>query len=180
MTEQRQPTGHDAGGLPPAVNPPQPAAGASAGRKLSARRRAGLGTAVVCGLLAALLGTGLHGQILYTDGAALPWGAAAALLLACALLVWAGLRARSVLMAGVAGIVAYVLVGLMATGMGQKPLIITATSAQPELAVALSGKIWVIGLAVATVAAVAVCAWALKPPRGDRSRADTLPGGTGD
>src|SRR3954471_6150360 len=80
--------------------------------------RAGLGTAVVCGLLAALLGTGLHGQILYQDGTALPWGAAAALLLAWALLVWAGLRVGSVLMAGVAGFVAYVLVGLMATGMG--------------------------------------------------------------
>jgi hypothetical protein len=169
MTEQRQPTGHDAGGLPPAVNPSPPAAGgpAAGDREPSARRpgRAGLGTAVVCGLLAAVLGTGLHGQILYPDGAVLPWGAAAPLLLAWALLVWAGLRVRSVLMAGVAGIVAYVLVGLMATGMGQEPLIITATSAQPELAVALSGKIWVIGLAVATVLAVAVCAWALKPQR---------------
>jgi hypothetical protein len=169
MTEQRQPAGPDAGGLPPAFNPSQPVAGASAagGGQPSARRplRAGLGTAVVCGLLAALLGTGLHGQILYQDGTALPWGAAAALLLAWALLVWAGLRVRSVLMAGVAGFVAYVLVGLMATGMGQEPLIITATSLQPELAVALSGKIWVIGLAVATVLAVAVCAWALKPPR---------------
>ncbi|MCG2624508.1 hypothetical protein LVY72_21700 [Arthrobacter sp. I2-34] len=176
MTEQRQPAGHDTGGLPPAVNqdPPAnqylPAAGASTDGTRARRRpaRAGLGTAVVCGVLAALLGTGLHGQILYlADGTALPWGAAAALLLALALLVWAGVRAGSVLMAGVAGLIAYVLVGLMATGMGQEPLIITATSLRPELAVALSGKIWVVGLAVATVIAVAVTAWALKPPRKD-------------
>jgi hypothetical protein len=115
-----------------------------------------------------VLGTGLHGQLLYLNGTTYPWGAAAALVFACALLVWAGLRVSSVLMAGVAGIVAYVLVGLMVIGMGREPLIITATSARPELAVALSGKIWVVGLAPATVLAVLICAWALKPGRQQR------------
>jgi hypothetical protein len=167
MTEQRHPAGNEAGGMPPAFNPFRPAAGIPGTGRPAGRRPAlrGLGTAVVCGILAAALGTGLHGQLLYVGGSAYPWGAVAALVFAWALLVWAGLKVRSVLMAGVAGIAAYVLVGLMATGLGREPLIITATSAQPELAVALAGKIWVIGLAVATVLAVAVCAWALKPQR---------------
>jgi hypothetical protein len=154
MTKQRQPAGTEAGGLPPAFNPSRPGPGVpgrDAGKRASF---AGLGTAVVCGILVAVLGTGLHGQLLYLDGTAYPWGAVAALVFAWALLVWAGLKVRSVLMAGVAGIAAYVLVGLMATGMGREPLIITPTSAQPELAAALAGKIWVVGLALATVLAV--------------------------
>ncbi|NKX53739.1 hypothetical protein [Arthrobacter mobilis] len=156
MSEQRQPAGYGAGGLPPAVNP--------AGRHRH-RTRAGLGTAVVSGMVAAVLGTSLHGRVLYLDGAGYPWGAVAALVFAVALLVWAGVRARNVLMSGVAGMVAYVLVGLMVTGMGQEPLIITDTTAEPELTVAVAGRIWVVGLAAATVAAIAVCAWALKPGR---------------
>lgn len=125
----------------------------------------GLGTAVACGIAVAVLGTGLHGQQLYLGGTGYPWGAAAALVFAWALLLWAGLKVHSVPMAGVAGLVAYVLVGLMASGMGQEPLIITATSLEPELTVALAGKIWVLGLALATVLAVAACAWALRPGR---------------
>ncbi|MFD1211275.1 hypothetical protein ACFQ36_04385 [Arthrobacter sp. GCM10027362] len=152
MSNERQPAGTDAGGLPPAVKP-------AGGR----RGLAGLGLSVVCGIVAAVLGTSLHGQLLYVGGIGYPWGAVAALVFAWALMVWAGLKARNVFMAGVTGFVAYVLVGLMATGMGREPLIITATSARPELAVALAGKIWVLGLALATVFAVAVSAWALKP-----------------
>jgi hypothetical protein len=179
MTAQRQPADPHESGLPPAFNQPssgQPSDVAGAGpvpagprdqdngrrRRLTSR---GWGTAVAGGLVVALLGTNLHSQVWFTAGQAYPWGAAAALLFAAAAMVWVGLRTMNVLAAGLAGIVAYVLVGLMASGLLGEPLIVTATSADKELAVAIAGRIWTIGLAAMVILSVALTAWALKPRR---------------
>ncbi|EMY33457.1 hypothetical protein D477_014672 [Arthrobacter crystallopoietes BAB-32] len=126
---------------------------------------AGWGTAVVGGLVVALLGTNLHSQVWFTAGQAYPWGAPAALLFAAAAMVWIGVRSQNVMAAGLTGIVAYVLVGLMASGLGGEPLIVTATSAERELAVEIAGRIWTIGLAAMVILAVALTSWALKPRR---------------
>ncbi|MGF9662776.1 hypothetical protein AAIH25_12985 [Arthrobacter crystallopoietes] len=179
MTAQRQPADPHESGLPPAFNLPsgQQLPGATAAGQVpvrpseqeNARRRRltsrGWGTAIAGGLLVALLGTNLHSQVWFTAGQAYPWGAAAALLFAAAAMVWVGLRTMNVLAAGLTGIIAYVLVGLMASGLFGEPLIVTATSADKELAVAIAGRIWTIGLAVMVILSVAVTAWALKPRR---------------
>jgi len=115
--------------------------------------------------LVALLGTNLHSQVWFTAGQAYPWGAAAALLFAAAAMVWIGLRTMNIMAAGLTGIVAYVIVGLMASGLFGEPLIITATSAEKELAVAIAGRVWTIGLAVAVILSLGLTAWALKPRR---------------
>lgn len=179
MTAQRQPAEPHESGLPPAFNPPpgpdSPGATAagqvpdrSPEREDGRRRRLtsrGWGTAAAGGLVVALVGTNLHSQVWFTAGQAYPWGAAAALLFAAAVMVWVGLRTMNVLAAGLTGIIAYVLVGLMASGLFGEPLIVTATSADKELAVAIAGRIWTIGLAVMVILSVAVTAWALKPRR---------------
>ncbi|WP_336712492.1 hypothetical protein [Arthrobacter sp. USHLN218] len=178
MTAQRQPADPHESGLPPAFNPPglNPSGATPAGQvpvrspgqEYGRRRRLtlrGWGTAVAGGLVVALLGTNLHSQVWFTAGQAYPWGAAAALLFAAAVMVWVGLRTMNVLAAGLTGIIAYVLVGLMASGLFGEPLIVTATSAEKELAVAIAGRIWTIGLAAMVILSVAVTAWALKPRR---------------
>ncbi|MEV7647883.1 hypothetical protein [Arthrobacter sp. NPDC089319] len=163
MTEQRQPAG-DHGGLPSAFNP-----SFEAPERPEARRRRppfqGWGTAVFGAVVTAVAGTALHSQILYAEHASYPWGAAAALLFALAVMVWAGLKTRNVLMAGLTGVLAYVLVGLMALAPGTEALIVTGTSAAVELPIAVAGRIWMIGLVPATLAAMLVCIWALKPRR---------------
>jgi hypothetical protein len=189
MTAQRQPADPHESGLPPAFNQSSfdqssvdrpsvdRASGVPAGGQLPAgareqdngrRRRLtsrGWGTAIAGGLVVALLGTNLHSQVWFTSGQAYPWGAAAALLFAAAVMVWVGLRTMNIMAAGLTGIVAYVLVGLMASGLFGDPLIVTATSAERELTVAIAGRIWTIGLAVMVILSVALTAWALKPRR---------------
>ena len=116
-------------------------------------------------MVTAVAGTALHAQILYAADASYPWGAAAALLFALAVMVWAGLKARNVLVAGLTGVLAYVLVGLMALAPGTEPLIVTGTSAAVELPIAVAGRIWMMGWSRPTLAAMLVCIWALKPRR---------------
>lgn len=110
-----------------------------------------------------MVGTALHSQIIYTGEAGYPWGAATALLFALAVMVWAGLRARNVLIAGLTGVLSYVLVGLLALAPGGEPLIVTGTTAPVELPIVVAGKVWMIGLVLATFAALLVSVWALRP-----------------
>jgi hypothetical protein len=113
----------------------------------------------------AVAGTALHSQVLYAGGSGYPWGAAAALLFALAVMVWAGLKTHNVLMAGLTGVLSYVLVGLMAMAPGGEPLIVTGTTAAVELPIAVAGRIWMIGLVFATIVALLACVWALRPRR---------------
>lgn len=163
MTEQRQPTDYGSG-LPPAFKSPD-----AQEPETRVRRRqhpfAGWGTAVVGGVIAAVLGTNLHGQLAYAGDQAYPLGAVLALVFAFAVMVWVGMRADNVLATGLAGMVTYLLVGIMATSLFGDPLIVTETTAEMQLGIELAGKIWMIGLAVAVVLAIVAAAWALKPRR---------------
>jgi len=163
MTEQRQPTDYGSG-LPPAFKSPDAQA---AGSRVRRRQHplAGWGTAVVGGVVAAVLGTNLHGQIAYAGDQAYPWGAVLALVFAFAVMVWVGMRADNVLATGLTGIVTYLLVGTMATSVLGDPLIVTETTAEMQLGIELAGKIWMIGLAAVVVLAIVAAAWALKPRR---------------
>lgn len=110
--------------------------------------------AVLGGLLAAVLGTGLHAQILYVGDAAVPLGAAAALVLSCAVAVFAGVWAGAALWAAAAGLVAYVVLGLFTLDILDTPLIITGTVLEEQPGIVLAGLVWLFGQAVVTIVAV--------------------------
>ncbi|WP_104117151.1 hypothetical protein [Arthrobacter sp. B1805] len=118
--------------------------------------------AVGAGIAAGVLGTLLHGHVLYAGGAALPVGSLAALVLAGCLFLLCGLWARNVILAAVAGAIAYSVVALLSTS--SKTLILTGSSeAAPGLA--LAGNIWLFGVLVVTLGAVALAAVVLRPLR---------------
>ena len=117
------------------------------------------------GILAAGLGTALHAHIWYLPGIALPAGAIGAVLLATCIAVFVAVSARSVPLAALTGGVAYVLVGLTASfsAGGFIAAGVEVDGVVPPVGVA--GYVWVVGLAVGTVTAVAVSWWALRSPR---------------
>ncbi|WP_026546001.1 hypothetical protein [Arthrobacter sp. 35/47] len=121
--------------------------------------------AVLGGILAAGLGTALHAHIWYLAGIGVPAGAIGAVLLATCIAVFVAVAARSVPLAALTGVVAYVLVGLTASfsAGGVIAAGVELDGAVPPVGVA--GYVWVVGLAVGTVSAVAVSWWALRPPR---------------
>lgn len=112
--------------------------------------------AVLGGLLASVLGTGLHAQILYLGDTALPLGAAAALILSCAATVFAGLWAGAALWSAVAGLLAYVVLGLFTLDIWDTPLIITGTILEEQPGIVLAGRLWLFGQAAATIASVLI------------------------
>jgi hypothetical protein len=136
------------------------------------------------GVLAAVLGTTLHAQILPVGEVALPLGAAAALVLAGSIILWCGLWARSLLITALSGGTAYLVVALLS--LSSETLILTGTEGPgPEPAAVLAGNIWMFGLALVTVAAVGLCAAALRGPRPAVRRTDlrsdaSRPSGPGD
>lgn len=144
----------DDGGHPAAVVVP-----------LSSRRKRwrAVPAAVAGGVLAAGLGTALHAQIWYVGGVGFPVGAVAAIVLAISIAVFVALAARGVFFAALTGMVAYVLVGLTAS-FSAGDVIAAGVEVEGELPpVAVAGYVWVVGLAVGTIIAVAVSWWALRP-----------------
>jgi hypothetical protein len=123
----------------------------------------GVLAAVMGGILAAGFGTALHAHVWYVGGVGLPAGAIAAIVLATSIAVFVALSGRSVFLAGLTGVSAYVLVGLMASfsAGGLIAAGVEVDGALPPVAVA--GYVWVVGLAVGTIGAVAVTWWALRP-----------------
>ena len=119
--------------------------------------------AVVLGAVAAaVLGTSLHAQTFYAGDAALPLGAAGALVFSAAVAVLAGLWARSVLVSALTGVLTYVLLGLFSLDLFGGPLIVTGTVSNLDLPVTTAGLIWIYGQAAATVAAVLITARVLR------------------
>lgn len=146
----------------------------------SARRSArwrGVVAAVLGGALAAVLGTALHAQIWYVNGVGIPAGALASVALATSIAVFVAVSARSVFFAALTGGVAYILVG-SAASFSAGALIAAGVEVEGALPpVAVAGYVWVMGLAVGTVAAVALSWWALRPSArrpGSSSVADAL------
>lgn len=132
----------------------------------SARRSArwrGFLAAGIGGVLAAVLGTALHAQIWYVNGVGIPAGALGSVVLATSIAVFVALWARNVFLAALTGVIAYLLVGLVASSSvgGLIAAGIEVEGALPPVAVA--GYIWVVGLAAGTVTAVAIAWWVLRP-----------------
>ena len=121
--------------------------------------------AVLGGVLAAVLGTSLHGHVVYTGDMALQVGAVLALIFSCAVSVLVGLWNRSAVWSAVTGIVTYIVLGIFSSGLGESPLIVTGTSAEQQPAVVTAGMIWLFGQALATIAAVFVTARVLSSDR---------------
>ncbi|KRF08520.1 hypothetical protein ASH00_02045 [Arthrobacter sp. Soil782] len=129
----------------------------------SGDRPRGVLASVLGGSLAAVLGTALHAHIWYVNGVGIPAGALASVVLATSIAVFVAVAARSIFFAALTGVVAYILVGLAAS-FSAGALIAAGVEVEGALPpVAIAGYVWVIGLAVGTVAAVALSWWALRP-----------------
>ncbi|WP_247826682.1 hypothetical protein [Arthrobacter antioxidans] len=115
------------------------------------RRPAAIAGAVAAGVAAGVLGTALHGHLLFVGGVAVPVGALAALLLAGSLFLLCGLWARNVMMTALAGAIAYGIVALLSRS--SKTLILTGSSTAAP-GTALAGNLWLFGVLIATLAAV--------------------------
>ncbi|WP_434993571.1 hypothetical protein, partial [Arthrobacter sp. Ld5] len=115
--------------------------------------------AVAAGIVAGLVGTALHGHLLFLGGVALPAGALAALLLAGSLFLLCGLWARNVMMTAVAGAIAYGVVAMLSRS--EKTLILTGSSTAAP-GTALAGNLWLFGVLGVTLAAVVQCAVVLR------------------
>lgn len=118
--------------------------------------------AAVGGVLGAVLGTALHAHIWYLGSFGLPAGAVAAIVLCISIAVFVAVATRSVPMAALTGAIAYGIVGLTASfsAGGLIAVGVEVDGGSPPVAVA--GYVWVIGLAVGTVIAVAVSWWVLR------------------
>ena len=139
--------------------------------------RRALPVSVLLGLVAAVLGTALHGRILYQeDGmSGLPLGALAALVLSGAAAVFAGVLYRRPVMSAVAGAVTYLVLGAFSMDIFGGPLIVTGTSSDQTLPITVAGQIWLFGQAVATLAAVVISAMVLGRQRRADARAAAVP-----
>ncbi len=126
---------------------------------------------ILGGVLAAVLGTVLHAQVLRIGELALPLGAAAALVLAGSIILWCGLWARSPLVTALSGGSAYLVVALLS--LSPETLILTGTEGPgPEPVAALAGNLWMFGVALVTVASIGICAAVLRGPRRPAPRKD--------
>lgn len=138
-----------------------------------------LPASVLLGIVAAVLGTALHGRILYADDGAsgFPLGALAALALSGAAAVFAGLLYRRAVLAAVTGAVTYLLLGLFSMDIFGGPLIVTGTTADQVPPIQVAGQVWLIGQAVATVAAVLISTLVLaRQRRADQEAAARMGG----
>jgi hypothetical protein len=156
------PAGRGADVAGPDVAGPDVRAGAAVPAARAPGRLTAVLAATASGIVAAVFGTVLHGQVVYVGSTGLPVGAVAALVLAGSLFLLCGLWARSIIMTAVAGAVAYGAVALFSTS--SKTLILTGTSdAAPGTA--LAGNLWLFGVLVVTLAAVVAGSILLRPAR---------------
>ncbi|WP_144793068.1 hypothetical protein [Kocuria palustris] len=106
---------------------------------------------VVSGLLAGILGTVVHGNILRLGGHLwIPWGAVLALALLLSLSVWSGTTTRRIWASAVPGIVAYAAAFVLAFGRPDSPLVVMS----PGSAIGISGLLWFGGILVVTLLSV--------------------------
>lgn len=122
-----------------------------------------IGISVIAGILAGILGTGVHGNIARFHGVPLPWGVLVALALALSVSVWAGTTTRRVWAAAVPGVVAYGLSFAFAFLRPDSALIVLS----PDSMIGLVGIVWFGGILVATLCAVVLVGrWRIKRVRG--------------
>ncbi|WP_231559334.1 PIG-L family deacetylase [Kocuria sp. ZOR0020] len=111
-----------------------------------------LTVAGVCGLLAGILGTGVHGNILRLGGLTLPWGVLLALALVVSVSVWTGATTRRIWAAAVPGVVAYAVAFALAFLRPDSPLIVLGF----DSAIGRVGLAWFGGILLATLFSVVV------------------------
>ena len=143
----------------------------------SSLRLRGAVAGVFGGVLAAVLGTSLHGHVVYAGDTAVQAGAVLALILSCAVSVFVGLWSRSAVWSAVTGVVTYIVLGIFSSGLGESPLIVTGTSAAQQPDVVTAGMIWLFGQALATIAAVFITARVLSSDRRAERAADVSAAG---
>lgn len=120
--------------------------------------------ALVAGVLAAVFGTLLQGQIYYAGDTAVPWGAVLALILAGSLSVIAGLYAERIWAAAVSGLITYALVAW--TSLDSHNHLLIGWSSHGTLpGPALAAALWTYGIAASTVIALIVTAGGLRSRR---------------
>ncbi|MDN5754791.1 MAG: hypothetical protein ACTHWW_02165 [Arthrobacter sp.] len=120
--------------------------------------------AIVTGVLAAVFGTLLQGQIHYLGDTPLPWGAVLALLLAGSFATVAGLYVEKVWVAGLCGLITYGLVAWTALDT-HNHLLIGWSSHDTLPGPALAAALWTYGIVVSTVVALLVTAGGLRTRR---------------
>ena len=121
---------------------------------------------MIGGVLAAVLGTSLHSQVVYAGDTGLPVGAVLAVVFSCAVALLVGLWQRSVALSAATGVITYLLLGLFSLDLlNEAPLIVTGTAAEQTPPVVTAGLVWLFGQAVATVGAVLACSRVLARDR---------------
>ena len=104
--------------------------------------------------------------MVYAGDTGLPVGAVLAVVFSCAVALIIGLWRRSPVFSAVTGAVTYVVLGLFSLDLlNEAPLIVTGTSAPEQPPVVAAGMLWLFGQAVATIAAVLICARVLSRDR---------------
>lgn len=121
-------------------------------------------SAVVAGLLTALIGTVLHGQILYMGDTPVTWGAVAALVLATGFFTLAATYSEKIWAAALAGTLAYGIVALVSFD-SENWLIVPWSGREFMFGPALAGSVWTFGLVAATIVALFVSAGVLRRRR---------------
>lgn len=109
--------------------------------------------AIVSGVLAGVLGTGVHANIWHLGPHLwIPWGAVLALGLLLSLCLWSGTTTRRIWAAAVPGLVAYAVSFVLAFAKPDSALIALG----PGSAVGISGLLWFGGILLVTLAAVVI------------------------
>ncbi|MCQ1985443.1 hypothetical protein [Arthrobacter sp. zg-Y844] len=97
--------------------------------------------------------------MVYAGDDGLPVGALLAVVFSGAVALLVGLWQRSALLSAVTGVITYLVLGLFSLDLvSEVPLIVTGSSAPEQPSVVTAGLVWLFGQALATVAAVLVCA----------------------
>lgn len=108
--------------------------------------------AVVCGLLAGILGTGVHGNVWRVSGVPIPWGMLLALALLISLSIWSGTTTRRIWAAALPGVVAYAVAFALAFLRPDSPLIVLGVGS----VIGLVGFGWFGGILLATLVSVVI------------------------
>lgn len=121
-----------------------------------------VGAALAGAVAAAVLGTVLHLHIFYVGSIGLPLGAVAALVLTGSIALYVGLWSGRTWIAGLTGVLAYLLVGVFASGGEDSVLIAAQIIDGPGQAAGIAGMIWILGISVATVIAALLASRTLR------------------
>lgn len=117
--------------------------------------------AIVCGAVAAFIGTILNAQILYVGAFPITWGAVVSLVAATFLFIYVGLKTVRIWGTAAAGIIAYALVAWSSLDPNNR-FIVPTSYFEHFPGPAVAGAIWMYGIAIATFIALIAVARKIK------------------